>query len=65
MKQSIWKTFCDKYQELEETCYRTSVAGRAERGRFRGRYKLPTPLVKKLDLDLALAELYERFFGQI
>jgi len=63
MTQSIYRLFCEKYLELEETCYRAAVSSRASKGRFRGRYTVPAPLLKKLDLDRALEDLYERFFG--
>jgi len=63
--QSIWKTLSEKYLELEETCYRAAVSTRAGRGRFRGRYTVPAPLLKKIDLDRALLNLYLRFFGDL
>ena len=62
MAGNIWKAFCREYRELEETCYRAAVAGRGERGKLRGRYRLPPPLLKKMDLDAALERLYARFF---
>ncbi len=65
MAQDIWRVFYDKYLELQETCYRSAVAGRGGGGRLRGRYTVPAPLLKKLDLDAALAELYEKFFGPV
>ena len=63
MTESIWKAFRAKYRELEESCYRASVASRAPQGRLRGRYRLPAPLMKKLSLDQKLEEIYENFFG--
>jgi hypothetical protein len=63
MAQCIWKSFSEKYAELEETCYRAAVSTRDDRGRFRGRYRVPAPVLKKVDLDQALERLYERFFG--
>jgi hypothetical protein len=65
MPGDTFRCFCERYRELEETCYRASVAQRAERGRFRGRYTVPAPLLKKLDLDEALERLHERFFGPL
>lgn len=63
MAQEILHALCEKYRELEESCYRAAVAGRSEHGRLGGRYRLPAPLLKKLDLDQALEGLYGRFFG--
>jgi len=54
-----------KYLELCEFCYRVSVASHDGRGRFskghRGDHPHPA-LLKKMDLDRALARLYRRFF---
>lgn len=55
-----------KYVELCEACYRVSVATHDRQGRFRpnhrGRHPHPTVL-KKIDLDEALAQVYLRFFA--
>jgi hypothetical protein len=54
-----------KYVELSEVCYRVTVAARDERGRFRRRHpgRRPHPaLLKKIDVDHALAAVYRRFF---
>jgi hypothetical protein len=63
MSQTLFQHFCTKYAELEETCYRAAVAGRSPHGRLRGRYTVPAPLVKKMDIDRALAGIYQKFFG--
>ncbi len=56
-----------RYRELEDVCYRMRVAGRDGRGRFgrshRGRAPRDTLLLKKVDLDEALLQVYRRFFG--
>ena len=55
-----------KYQELSTTCYRAATASRDEHGRFRRGHRGGKPhaaLVKKIDLDLALEQVYRRFFG--
>lgn len=55
-----------KYAELAEKCYRVSVSRHDERGRFRKGHRRPMPdsaLLKKVDLDAALAQVYRRFFG--
>jgi hypothetical protein len=55
-----------KYAELAEMCYRVSVSFHDGRGRLaRGNpRRSPHPaLLKKVDLDAALAEIYARFFG--
>ncbi len=63
MPEGILRLLCRKYAELEEACYRAATASRSSRGRLRGRYALPDPLVRKLDLDEALERLVDRFFG--
>lgn len=53
------------YVELSDVCYRVSVVAHDRRGRFeRGhRVRRPHPaLLKKVDLDEALIEVYRRFF---
>ena len=53
------------YVELSDVCYRVSVVAHDRRGRFeRGhRVRRPHPaLLKKIDLDEALIEVYRRFF---
>jgi hypothetical protein len=54
-----------KYLDLSDVCYRVSVAAHDRGGRFkkghRGRRPHPA-LLKKVDLDRALAHLYRRFF---
>jgi len=54
-----------KYAELAEFCYRVSVAYHDERGRLRRGHRSRThpALLKKVDLDAALAQIYRRFFG--
>ncbi len=56
-----------RYLELSEACYRVSVSRHDERGHFRkghaGRKTHPA-LLKKVDLDQTLEQVYERFFGQ-
>ena len=55
-----------KYEELAAVCYRAAQATHDERGRFRrGRAAgKPHPaLLKKIDLDAALEQVYRRFFG--
>ncbi len=54
-----------KYSELAELCYRVSVAYHDERGRLRRGHRRRThpALLKKVDLDTALAQIYRRFFG--
>jgi hypothetical protein len=55
-----------RYLELSDLCYRVSVTRHDHRGRFqkghRGRSPHPV-LLKKVDLDRCLVQLYERFFG--
>jgi hypothetical protein len=55
-----------RYQELSAVCYRAATASRDERGRFRRGRRGGGPhaaLLKKIDLDLALEQVYRRFFG--
>jgi len=56
-----------RYRDLEDRCYRMQIAGRDGRGRFgrdhRGRAPRQTLLLKKVDLDQALLEVYRKFFG--
>jgi len=64
----VMQRLLSRYLELEEAASRPAVSTiRRERvGSARGprRPGPPDVLVKKLDLDLALEEVYERFFGQ-
>ena len=54
-----------RYQELAEMCYRVTVAYHDERGRLRRGHRRRThpALLKKVDLDTALSQVYRRFFG--
>ena len=55
-----------KYSELSHVCYRVSMAGRDERGRYRRGHIARTPhpsVLKKIDIDRALARVYDRFFA--
>jgi|GEM_PF-2320933 len=55
-----------RYVELSAACYRVSVSCHDERGRFKKGHRSRSPhasLVKKIDLDRALARVYEQFFG--
>jgi hypothetical protein len=55
-----------KYVELCDVCYRVSVAAHDERGRFRKGHRARRThpaLLKKVDLDEALARVYRRFFS--
>lgn len=63
---AILPLLVEKYAELCEACYRVSVSAHDQRGRFRPRHRGRRPhpaLLKKIDLDYALAEVYRRFFG--
>jgi len=66
VSRSVMRRLVEKYVELCEACYRVSVATHDRQGRFRpnhrGRHPHPTVL-KKIDLDEALAEVYRRFFA--
>lgn len=55
-----------KYVELSDACYRVSVVAHDKHGRFRKGHHARRPhpaLLKKVDLDRALGEVYRRFFG--
>lgn len=65
-REEIMPRLARKYLELSAACYRVATAVHDERGRFRrghpGRRVHPAVL-KKIDLDEALARVYQRFFG--
>jgi len=55
-----------RYLELADRCYRVSVAVHDPNGRFQRGHRGPRAhpaLLKKADLDAALARVYERFFA--
>jgi hypothetical protein len=63
---SLLRRLAARYRELEERCYRTSVAThRRDRPQQRDpmEAQVSAALLKKMDLDRALAALYDRFFG--
>jgi len=64
-EHSVLVRLASKYLELSEVCYRVSVAAHDHKGRFKkghpGRRPHPA-LLKKIDLDRALAQIYRRFF---
>ena len=66
VSRSVMRRLVEKYVELCEACYRVSVATHDRQGRFRpnhrGRHPHPT-MLKKIDLDEALAQVYRRFFA--
>jgi len=54
-----------RYIELSELCYRVAVVAHDRRGRFQKGHRAGHPhpaLLKKVDLDRALARVYQRFF---
>lgn len=66
--RDIMRLLVERYAELSELCYRISVSRHDERGRFRRRHpgRRPHPaLLKKVDLDYALLDVYRRFFGPL
>ena len=65
--EGILSRLAEKYRELEELCYRASVSQQRRAGRWRRQPQPPTvspELLKKVDLDRALAALYARFFPE-
>lgn len=64
-REHVLSRLVERYLELCEVCYRVAVSRHDERGRFRrghpGRRVHPA-LLKKVDLDRALAHVYRRFF---
>ena len=65
-RQTIMARLVRRYAELSALCYRAATSPRDEYGRFqRGRvYRRPHSVVlKKIDLDVALERVYQRFFG--
>jgi hypothetical protein len=63
---SVFERLIARYRELEARCYRANVCVYGPRGREprdpRER-QVSAALLKKMDLDRALALLYRRFFG--
>jgi len=58
--------FTARYRELEARCYRTNVSVHRPEGRRRRdpvEQQVSSAMLKKMDLDRALARLYDRFFG--
>ncbi len=55
-----------RYRELADTCYRVEITRHGEQGRFqrghRARQTHPAVL-KKVDLDRSITQVYRRFFG--
>ncbi len=63
--ESILSRLTRKYLELSDVCYRVSVLAHDGRGRFRKGHRARRPhpaLLKKIDLDEALIDIYRRFF---
>jgi len=57
-----------RYLELADRCYRVSVTLHDRTGRFQKGRSGPRShpaLLKKADLDAALARVYERFFSEL
>jgi len=62
---SILSCLIRKYLELSDLCYRVSVLAHDGRGRFQKGHRVRRPhpaLLKKIDLDEALVDIYRRFF---
>jgi hypothetical protein len=65
MNDDVLSRLVHKYLELTDLCYRVSVTVHDPYGRFRRGHQVRRPhpaLLKKIDLDQALARLYCRFF---
>ena len=65
--EGILGRLSEKYRELEEQCYRASVSQQRRAGRWRKRPQPATvspELMKKVDLDRALAILFHHFFPE-
>jgi hypothetical protein len=65
MSEEVLSRLVAKYRELADACYRVSVTVHDRYGRFQKGHQARRPhpaLLKKVDLDRALARLYARFF---
>ncbi len=65
-ENTIMTRLTRRYAELSALCYRATTSPRDEYGRFqRGHASRRTHavVVKKIDLDVALERVYQRFFG--
>lgn len=62
---SIMRCLVRRYVELSDVCYRVSVLAHDGRGRFQKGHRARRPhpaLLKKIDVDEALVDIYRRFF---
>ena len=66
LSNTVFDRLVARYRELEARCYRANVCVHGPEGRDRRdprQRQVSTALLKKMDLDRALALLYRRFFG--
>ena len=67
MTQGVLDRLTARYRELEARCYRTNVSVHRQEGRPQRdplEQQASRALLKKMDLDRALAWLYNRFFRE-